>query len=98
MIYYDIIEFTEGIAVNNTNESKECHICLYWYFLNKGFTFQPNVCNGCHDLFLMSMNLSHIVILDINGFHFCCIFMRIRKSDSINLLQNIHLTKKCRAL
>ena len=26
-------------------------------FLNKRFKFQPNVCNGCHDLLMMSMNL-----------------------------------------
>ena len=32
-------------------------------FLDKGFKFQANVCNGCHDLLMMSMNLSHIAIL-----------------------------------
>ena len=25
--------------------SKECDICLYWYFLDKGFRFQPFVCS-----------------------------------------------------
>ena len=29
-----------------------------WYLLNKGFKFQPNVCNRCHDV-LMSVNLSY---------------------------------------
>ena len=29
-------------------------------FLNKGFKFQPNVCNRCLDLLMMSMNLSDI--------------------------------------
>ena len=27
----------------------------------------PNVCNRCHDLLMMSMNLSHIAILNIKG-------------------------------
>ena len=27
-------------------------------FLNKGFKFEPNVCSRCHDLLMMSMNLS----------------------------------------
>ena len=40
MLYYDRID------VNKTSESKECDICHYWYFLNKGFNFEPNVCNG----------------------------------------------------
>ena len=32
------------------------------YFLNKGFKLQPNVCNRCHDLLMMSLNLSDITI------------------------------------
>ena len=33
-----------------------------WYFLNYGYKFESNVCNRCHDLLMMSMNLSDIVI------------------------------------
>ena len=44
---------------------KKCNICHYWYFLNKGFNFQPNVCNRCHGLLIMSMNFSDIAILNI---------------------------------
>ena len=29
MLYYDGIDFSEGIDVNMTSESKECHICHY---------------------------------------------------------------------
>ena len=32
MLYYDRIDFSEGIDVNKTNESKECDICHYWYY------------------------------------------------------------------
>ena len=35
MRYYDGIDVCEGTDIN-----KECHICHYWYFLNKGFKFQ----------------------------------------------------------
>ena len=56
MPYYDRIYVSEEVNVNKTRRSKECDICHYWYFLNKGFNFQPHVCNGCHDLF-MSMSL-----------------------------------------
>ena len=41
MIYYDTIDFSEGIDVNRTGESKEYDISHYWYYLNKGFTFEP---------------------------------------------------------
>ena len=49
MLYYDRINVFEGIDVNKTSESKECDICHYWHFLDKGFKFQPNVCSRCHD-------------------------------------------------
>ena len=57
MLYYDRFDVSQGIDVNKTSESKECDICHYWYFLEKGFNFQPHVCNGCHDVLMMSMNL-----------------------------------------
>ena len=34
---YDRVDISEGIDVNKTNASKECDICYYWYFLDKGF-------------------------------------------------------------
>ena len=39
MLYYDKINLSERIDVNETSESKEYDICHYWCFLNKGFTF-----------------------------------------------------------
>ena len=41
MLYFDRIYVPEGIDVNKTSESKECDICHHWYFLDKGFQFQP---------------------------------------------------------
>ena len=67
MLYFDRIDVSEGINVNKTRASKERDICHYWYFLNFSFKFQPNVCNRCHDLLMMSMNLSDIAILNIKG-------------------------------
>ena len=45
MLYYDIIDVPERTDINKTSALKECDICHYWYFLNKRFKFQPNVCN-----------------------------------------------------
>ena len=42
MVYYDIIDVSEGIDVNKTSESKECDICHYCYFLDKTFKFQSD--------------------------------------------------------
>ena len=73
MLYFDRIDVSKGINVNKTSESKECDICCYWYFLNYRFKFQPNVCNRCHDLLTMFMNLSEIAILNIKGSDYCYI-------------------------
>ena len=43
---------------------------------------------------MMSMNLSDIAILNIKGADYCCIISRISKSEAINLMLNINLTKK----
>ena len=62
MLYFDRIDVSEEIYANKTSASKECDICHYRYFLKYSFKFQPIVCNGCHDLLIMSMNLSDIAI------------------------------------
>ena len=94
MLYYNIIDVSEGIDVNKTSSSKECNICRYWYFLDEGFKFQHDICNGYHDVLMMSMNLSDIAILNNIGVDYRCIIDGISKSEAINLMQNIDLTGK----
>ena len=98
MLYCDRIDVSEGIDINKTIASKECDVCHYLYFLNFSFKFQPNVCNRCHDLLMMSMNLSDIAILNIKGSDYRCIIRLINKNEAINLMQNADLTEKSRAL
>ena len=42
----------------------------------------------------MSVNLSDIAILNIEGFDYCCIISLISKNEAIKLLQNTDLIKK----
>ena len=93
MLYFDRIGISEGINVNKTSASKECDICHYWYFLNYSFKFQPNACNRCHDLLMMSMNLRDIDILNMKGSDYRCIITLNSKNESINLKQNADLTE-----
>ena len=73
MLYYDRIHVSKGTDVNKTSASKRCDVCDYWYFLNYSFKFQTSVWNRCHDLLMMSMNLSNIAILNMKGSDLCCI-------------------------
>ena len=94
MLYYYRINVFKGIDINKTSASKECDICHYWCFLNKRFKFQSYVCSRCHDLLMMSMNLSNIYILNIENVDYCCIINGICKSEAVKLLQNIDSTEK----
>ena len=94
MLYYCRIDVSEGIDFNMRSTSKECYICHYWYFLEKGFKSQPYVRNGCHVLSMMSINLNDIAILNIHSVDYGCNIFGIRKSDAVNLLENTDLTEK----
>ena len=67
---------------------------VIFIILNKSFKFQPNVCNECHDLLMMSINLSDIAVLRIKSADYHCIINGISKSEVINFMQNIDLTEK----
>ena len=79
MLYYDRIDVSEGTDISKTSASKEYNIYHYWYFLDEGFMFQPHVCYRCHDVLVMSMNLSNIAFLKIHGVEYRCIITRISR-------------------
>ena len=53
----------ELMLIKQGNRKRTIFVILV--FLNKGFKFKPNVCSRCHDVLMMSMNLSDIEILNI---------------------------------
>ena len=79
MLYYDRIHDSEGDDVNKTSESKKCDDCHYQCFLNYCFKFQPNFCNKCYDLLMMSVNRSDIAISNIKGSGYCFIINQQKK-------------------
>ena len=66
MLYYDRTDLSVGTDVAKSNNSIECIICHYWYF-NHGFKFHNSVCNGCHDLTMLCLNISNIAIITVKG-------------------------------
>ena len=53
-------------------------------FLEKKFNFQLYVCNGCHDILVVSVKLIDIAILKIRGVNLNYIIKRISQSDEVN--------------
>ena len=50
MLAYERINISDGIDVNTSDESKECTLCHYWYFLDKSFSYGPYLCDGCYNM------------------------------------------------
>ena len=85
MLYYDRIDISEGFDFAGGNKSKECMICHYCFF-SHGFKFQDYVCNGCHDLTMLYLNISDITIITVKIVDYCCIVNNISKSEAFNSL------------
>ena len=94
MLYYGRTDVSERVNVNKTSASKECDVYHYWYSLNCSFQFPPNLCSRCHDLLIMSINLSDIAILNIEGSDYRHIISLISKNEAIKFMENTDLTEK----
>ena len=94
MLYYNEIDVSEGIGINKSSKSKECVVCHYWYFKDIGHTFEPYVCNRCHDISMMAYNLENNAILNIKGVDYRCVIWNMTKNDAINRLNNSKLGDK----
>ena len=60
---------------------------FYYFSFNHGFKFHNSVCNGRHDLTMLTGNISDIAIIAIKNIDYCCIIPNIR-SAAINFLKN----------
>ena len=87
MLYYEGIDIRKGMDPAKSNSSKEYMICHYWFF-NHGFKFQDSLFNSCHDLTMLSVDISDIAITTVKDVDYCCIIHNISISEAINLLKN----------
>ena len=55
---------------------------------NQGFKFQDSVCNGCHGLTMLSVNISDIAIMTIRNVDSRCVIHNISKSEAIDWLKS----------
>lgn len=54
---------------------------------NHGLEFQDYIYNGCHDLIMVSINISSIAISAVKGVDYRCIIYVISNSEAIHLLE-----------
>ena len=87
MLYYDRTDTSEGIDPTKSNNSKEGMVCHNWFF-HHGFKFQDSLCNGCHDLRILCLNISDIAIIINKNIDYRCIIHNISRSEATNSLKN----------
>ena len=85
---------SKGTDMNKADFSQECTICHYWYFININFRLQPELCNGCHELLLKSVNFNYIAIVPVKKNDYKIYFWYMSKCEAINLLRNADLIGK----
>ena len=94
MLEYDKTDISEDVDINKTSASKECDICHYWYFLDKNFSYEPCLCNGCHDLMQKAMDFNDVAIVSIKGNDYRINFWYLSKDEAISIIHNSSLNEK----
>ena len=81
--------------INKTNVSKKYNICChYQYFLDKGFKFEPYLCNGCHDLMQKAVKFNDVAIVSIKENDYIIHFWYMSNDDAINIMKTSNLNEK----
>ena len=94
MLEYDRIDISGKIDVDETNLSKKCDICHYWYFKDIGFKYEPYICNGCHGLMQKAISFHNVAILYVKGSACRIYFRHMSQDDAIDLMNGFNLVNK----
>ena len=96
MLAYERNDISDRIDFNKSDESKECTLCHYWYFLHKSFSYLPYLCDGCYNMTQKCNKLKNIAIIRIKKtvYRICFLFMSKRKAKKSMANSNV-IDKKC---
>ena len=95
MLEYEKIDISNGIDVNKSDKSKECMLGHYWYFLDKGFSYGPYLCNGCYNMMQKCNKLKNIATIHIKESVYRIFFLFMRnKREEKKLMTNSNLIDK----
>ena len=89
MLEFDRIDVSEGI-----DGSRECIICHYGYFLRLNFIFQPEVCDGFHDMTKKSISFNDVLVVATGGNDYRNHFWVMSKSEAVDRMKNVDLSEK----
>ena len=94
MLEYETIDISDGIDVNISDKSKEWMLCHYWYFLDKNFSYEPYLCNGCYNIVQKCNKLKNIAIAHVKKSAYRIYFEYMSKREAKKLMTNSNLIDK----
>ena len=72
MLYYDRIDISKRIDPTKSNKSNECLICHYYYFFKSWIQIHRFCMQWCHDLAMLSLDISNIPIIIVKNVGYRC--------------------------
>ena len=94
MLEYERIDISEGIDVHISNKLKECLLCHYWYFLDKDFSYGPNLCDRCFNIIQKSTDYKNIAIIHVERSAYRIYFLYMSRSKAKKLMNDSNLSDK----
>ena len=94
MLEYNTIDISEGIDIDNTNLSKECDICHYWYFKCIGCKYEKDLCNGCDDLMQKAMSFNNVAVSYVKRSAYRIHLWYMSKDDAISIMNGSNLVDR----
>ena len=82
----------KNARIRQNRYQKNVKICLYWYFKDIGFKYEPHLCDGCHGLVqIINVSFNNIAIVYVKGSAYRIHFWYTSKDDAINIMNNCSL-------
>ena len=94
MSAHERINISDGIDVNNSDESKKSTLCHYWYFLDKKLSYGLSLCGGSYNMIQKCNKLKHIAIIRIKKSLYRICFLFMSKRESIKSMANSNVIGK----
>ena len=69
-------------------------LCHYWYFLEKNFSYEPYLCDGCYNIMQKSVNFRNIAIIHVKKIVWRIYFLHMSKCEAKKLMSNSNLIDK----
>ena len=78
----------------NISTSRFCHVCKFWFFVDRNINYEDYACNGCHNLLMIAYSLDNIFILRVNDVSFRYVLLGISRNEALKRLNNANNLSK----